>query len=118
MVIGERLKAIRLQKGMSQGDIEHRSGLVRAYVSRVENGHLTPTLETLEKFGRALNVKVYQLFYEGEKVRRAAVITRSTKRVSKKESRLLTHFRRVLSRVSPADRQLLLRLAVKMEERA
>lgn len=118
MVIGERLKAIRLQKGMSQGDVEHRSGLVRAYVSRVENGHLTPTLDTLEKFGRALKVPVYQLFYEDNKAPRNGAVKRAGRRVTKKESRLLRHLRRALSRVSPADRQLLLRVALKMEQGA
>jgi transcriptional regulator with XRE-family HTH domain len=118
MVIGERLKAIRIHKGMSQGDVEQRSGLVRAYVSRVENGHLTPTLDTLEKFGRALRVPVYQLFYEDEKLFRATTVKRDTRRVTKKEMRLMTHLRRALSRVSPADRQLLLRVALKMEQSA
>ncbi len=94
MVIGERLKAIRIHKGMSQGDVEQRSGLVRAYVSRVENGHLTPTLDTLEKFGRALKVPVYQLFYEDKKLFRATTVKRDTRRVTKKEMRLMTHLRR------------------------
>ena len=69
MVIGERLKNLRESKGMSQGDIEKRTGLVRVYVSRVENGHTVPSIETLEKFARALEVPMYALFYDGEEPR-------------------------------------------------
>jgi DNA-binding XRE family transcriptional regulator len=67
MVIGEKLKALRERKKLSQGDIEKRTGLLRVYISRVENGHTTPAVETLEKFARALEVPMYQLFYDGEK---------------------------------------------------
>jgi transcriptional regulator with XRE-family HTH domain len=67
MVIAERLKALREQKKMSQGDIEKRTGLLRVYISRVENGHTVPAIETLEKMARAMEVPMYQLFYDGEK---------------------------------------------------
>src|ERR1700747_3162487 len=64
MVISHRIRAIREQKHISQGDIERRSGLKRFYVSRVENGHTIPSIETLEKLARALEVPMYQLFYD------------------------------------------------------
>ncbi len=67
MLIGERLRAIREAKKLSQGDVEHRTGLLRAYISRLENGHTVPAVETLEKFARALEVPMYQLFYESNK---------------------------------------------------
>src|ERR1700726_4822348 len=66
MVIGNRLKELRESKDLSQGDIEKRTGLLRCYISRVENGHTVPAIETLEKFARALEVPLYQLFYDGE----------------------------------------------------
>ena len=66
MIIGDRLRAIREEKNLSQGDIEKRTGLIRCYVSRVENNHTVPAIETLEKFARALEVPMYELFYEGE----------------------------------------------------
>ena len=66
MIIGERLRALRDEKKLSQGDIEKKTGLFRCYVSRVENGHTVPAVETLEKFARALEVPMYQLFYDGE----------------------------------------------------
>ena len=66
MIIGERLRVFREAKKLSQGDIERKTGLLRCYVSRVENGHTVPNVETLEKFARALEVPLYQLFYDGE----------------------------------------------------
>src|SRR5215468_11357435 len=54
MIIGDRLRALREDKKLSQGDIEKRTGLLRCYISRVENGHTVPAIETLEKLARAL----------------------------------------------------------------
>jgi transcriptional regulator with XRE-family HTH domain len=42
MIIGVRLRELREQKQFSQGDIEKRTGLLRCYISRVENGHTVP----------------------------------------------------------------------------
>jgi len=66
MIIGDRLRALREEKKFSQGDIEKRTGLLRCYISRVENGHTVPAIETLEKMARALEIPMYQLFYDGE----------------------------------------------------
>jgi len=66
MNIGERLREIRVSKDLSQGDIERRTGLLRCYVSRVENGHTIPSIETLEKLARALEMPLYQVLYESE----------------------------------------------------
>lgn len=65
MNIGIRLRELRELKGFSQGDIEKRTGLLRCYTSRVENGHTVPSLETLEKYARALEIELYQLFFAG-----------------------------------------------------
>lgn len=68
MVIADRLRALRAlraEKQLSQGDVEKRTGLLRCHFSRVENGHTVPTVETLEKLARALEVPIYQLFYDG-----------------------------------------------------
>ena len=66
MIIGDRLRALREEKKRSQGDIEKRTGLLRCYISRVENGHTVPAIETLEKMARAFEVPMYELFYDGE----------------------------------------------------
>jgi transcriptional regulator with XRE-family HTH domain len=69
MVIGDRMRALREEKNLSQGDIEKRAGLLRCDISRVENGHTTPSIETLEKLARALDIPMYQLFYDGEETK-------------------------------------------------
>jgi len=67
MIIADRLRALRKARHLSQGDIERRTGLLRCYISRVENGHIVPALETLQKFAHAMEVPLYGLFYDGEK---------------------------------------------------
>jgi len=67
MLIGERIRLLRERRGLTQGDIEERTGLLRCYTSRVENGHTVPSLETIEKIARALEMPLYQVFYDGEK---------------------------------------------------
>lgn len=65
MLIGQRLRQLRELKNLSQGDIQARAGLIRCYTSRIENGHTVPSVETLQKYARALEVPLYRLFYDG-----------------------------------------------------
>ena len=120
MIIGDHIRAIREEKKLSQGEIEKRTGLLRCYISRVENGHTVPAVETLEKFARALEVPLYQLFYEGDtppalpnllKRRSAKEIAWGT---SGKDARVLERFRKLLGRATDSDRKLLLFVAQKM----
>ncbi len=66
MDLGRRLKELRSAQNLSQGDIQDKTGLLRCYVSRVENGHTMPNLDTLERWAGALGVELYQLFFEGD----------------------------------------------------
>ena len=123
MIIGDRLREMREEKKLSQGDIEKRTGLLRCYISRVENGHTVPAIETLEKMARALECPLYQLFYEGEEppklpnlLKRKAsdeIVWGSTG----KEARYLNKFRRLLGKTEESDRKLLLYMAQKMANR-
>jgi len=120
MFIGDRLKAIRESKGMSQGDIEKRTGLLRCYISRVENGHSVPAIETLEKLARAMEIPMYALFYEGEKPPGAKLALARNAHgfgANSKDFRTLSRFRRLLGRTSAQDQKLLLYMASKMASR-
>jgi transcriptional regulator with XRE-family HTH domain len=118
MVIGDRLKELREAKELSQGDIEHRTGLLRCYISRVENGHTVPAIETLEKLARALEVPMYRLFHEGE----AASSIRNLKLPKGSEewgstgkaADYLSKLRRLLAKMEPSDQKLLLHMATKV----
>jgi transcriptional regulator with XRE-family HTH domain len=123
MIIGERIRLLRETKKLSQGDIEKRTGLLRCYISRVENGHTVPAIETLEKLARAMEVPLYQLFYDGEE---PPALPNLPKRKSAddiawgsrgKEARVLGRFRRLLGRIDEGDRRLLLYMAQKMANR-
>jgi len=65
MDVGKRLRELREVKGLSQGDVERRSGLLRSYISRVEGGYTAPSLATLEKFAKALGLEPYQVLFHG-----------------------------------------------------
>lgn len=120
MVIAERLRGLRVKKRLSQGDIEKRTGLLRCYISRVENGHTVPSMETLEKFARAMEVPLYQLFYEGERPPKLpnSLKLKASERVewgrSGRSARILDHFRVVLRKLGDKDRELLMFMAQKM----
>jgi transcriptional regulator with XRE-family HTH domain len=120
MIIGDRLRELREEKKLSQGDIEKRTGLLRCYVSRVENGHTVPAIETLEKLARALEVPLYQLFYEGEEPPKLPnLLKRKTSDdivwgSSGKQAVYLHKLRKCLSKAVEPDRKLLLAMAQKM----
>lgn len=120
MIMGERLRTLREQKKLSQGDIEKRTGLLRCYISRVENGHTVPAIETLEKMARALEIPLYQLFYDGEEPPKMPNLPARKKGddvawgSSGKDARILNNFRRLMKRVSETDRRLLMFMAQKM----
>ncbi|MGC1383433.1 MAG: helix-turn-helix domain-containing protein, partial [Candidatus Acidiferrales bacterium] len=120
MQIGTRLKEIREAKNLSQGDIEKRTGLVRCYTSRVEHGHTVPSVETLEKFARALEIPLYQLFHEGEEA--AARRKRAEERIpgwgeTRRERHLFQQLIEALARMEPRNRDLLLTIAEQMVNR-
>jgi len=120
MIIGDRLRELREQKKLSQGDIEKRTGLLRCYISRVENGHTVPAVETLEKLARALEIPLYQLFYEGEEPPKMANLPKRTTADdiawgnSGKDARMLGQFRRLLGKTSEKNLRILLFMAQKM----
>jgi len=120
MIIGDRLRVMRGAKKLSQGDIEKRSGLFRCYISRVENGHTVPAIETLEKMARALEVPLYQLFYDGEEPPKLPnLLKRKTSDEiawgsSGKEAQFLNKLRRSLGKANDADRKVILFMAQKM----
>jgi transcriptional regulator with XRE-family HTH domain len=124
MIIGTRLRKLREEKNFSQGDIEKRTGLLRCYISRVENGHTVPSIETLERLASALEIPLYQLFYEGDEPPPLPNLSkrRSTEELvldaeQEKEMRFFEKVRRLLARISEKDRQLLLYMAQKMASR-
>ncbi len=120
VLIGDRLRAIREEKKLSQGDIEKRTGLLRCYVSRVENGHTVPAVETIGKFARALEVPIYQRFYDGEKPPQLPNLPKRNTAAdivwgaTGKDARFLTKLRRLLARTAAGYRKLLLSMAQKI----
>ena len=105
--IGVTIRTFRLQKSMSQGDIEKRTGLLRCYLSRVENGHTVPSLETLQKIASALDLPLSQFFSE-DTVREVPGLS-----LNEDEIRFLTQVQRYSAHLSESDRRLLLAMVRK-----
>jgi transcriptional regulator with XRE-family HTH domain len=109
--IGATIRSYRLQKGMSQGDIEKRTGLLRCYLSRVENGHTVPSLETLQKIASALDLQLGQLFSD-----QTVSHELSGLHLGEDEIRFLTQIQRYSARLSENDRKLLLAMVRKFAQ--
>jgi transcriptional regulator with XRE-family HTH domain len=121
MIIGEKLRVLREAKNFSQGDVEEKTGLLRCYISRVENGHTVPAIETLEKFARALEVPLYQLFID---INQGSGLPPTGKDAkddlfgrSGKERRQLAKFCSLLAKMTEGNRTLLLNTAQEMGRR-
>jgi len=123
MIIGDHLRALREEKKLSQGDIEKRTGLLRCYISRVENGHTVPAIETLEKMARALEVPLYQLVYDGQEPPQMPNLLKRNSSdgtawgSSGEDARYLRKLRNFLGKSDESDRKLLLHMTQKMARR-
>ncbi|HTV53656.1 MAG TPA: helix-turn-helix transcriptional regulator [Terriglobia bacterium] len=125
MLIGERIRKLREQKSLSQGDIEKSSGLLRCYISRVEHGHTIPSLDTLERFAAALDVPLYRLFFSGDEPpalpnlshRKSLEELAEEEGDSGSEARFLLKLKGFLERMVESDRHFLLDFAKKLASR-
>ena len=108
MKIGTTIRTFRLQKGFSQGDIEKKTGLLRCYLSRVENGHTMPSLDTLAKIAEALDLPISQFFAEDALSRQL-----NSQKLSDDELKFLTQIRRYSANLNDSDRKLLLAMVKK-----
>ncbi|SRR6266481_262192 len=121
MDIGYRLRSLREHKKLSQGEIEKRTGLLRCYISRIENGHTVPSVETLEKIARALEMPLYQLMYDGQEPPTLPP-NGGGKRSDEwgavgKDARFLRKLCQLVAKMNEGDRKLLLSFAEKMPQR-
>lgn len=125
MLIGQRIRQLRKQKGFSQADLQNASGLPRSYISRVEHSHTVPSLQTLQKIATALDLPLYRLFYEGEAPPPTLHLTprRTLEELAEEsstgglEAKFLLKFRRLLSRLTESERRFLLDVTKKLAVR-
>lgn len=114
MYLADRIRQFREAQHLSQGDVEQRTGLRRCYVSRVENGHTVPALETLEKIARALDTPLYQFFYPEDESPDVGALPRPARNDWASHGKGYRTFRKIqaaVSRMSMQDRRLLLAMA-------
>ncbi len=107
MDIGKTIRTFRLDRGMSQGDIERRTGLLRCYLSRVENGHTLPSLGTLARIASAMEIPLAQFFSDGELIEGTPTMTAD-------EVRFLARIRDHSKDLGDDDRKLIVAMVRKM----
>lgn len=123
MVIGARLRELREERNLSQGDITDVIGLPRSYISRIENGHAIPSLETLQRLVAALDIPLYRLFYTGEDKTNGLPAQRSLEELAKEpgpagiEARFLIDMRDLTKKLGGTERIFLMDLARKLASR-
>ena len=108
--IGEVIKSYRADRGLSQGDIERRTGLLRCYLSRVENGHTIPSLDTLSKIAGAMELPLSQFFSDSGHTNGS----KGLPQLSDDEVRFLSQIRRYSTNLNDSDRKLVLAMVRKM----
>ena len=117
LMIGERLRTIRESKNLSQGDIEQRTGMLRCYTSRVENGHTVPSIDTLQKYAQALEIPLYQLFYDGEEApKKIKGLDLDGSKMSNSERREIESLGRKFTKLKERDKGLVRLLVAKLAQ--
>jgi transcriptional regulator with XRE-family HTH domain len=111
--IGDVIKTYRSQRGLSQGDIERRTGLLRCYLSRVENGHTVPSLETLAKIAEAMDISLAD-FFPGTETPRDRETQKALGELSQDEIRFLAEIKKYSNTLSEGDKRLVLAMIRKM----
>ena len=111
--IGEVIRSYRGARGLSQGDIERRTGLLRCYLSRVENGHTVPSLETLAKIAEAMDMALAD-FFPGAETTHDRETQKMLGELSDDEIRFLSEIKRFSSALSDGDKRLVLAMIRKM----
>ena len=109
MNLGVSIRRIRQEKGLSQGEMQKRTGILRSYLSRVENGHTVPSLATLQRLASAMGVSLADFFAaEGEGASATAPIPSDT------ASQYLGELKNYLPQLSTQQRQELLEMVKEM----
>jgi len=122
MQIGAKFRELRLAKNLSQGDIQKRTGLLRTYTSRVENGYTVPSIGNLEKYAHALEVPLYRLFTDDDSVKvpklREPTDDNSSWGTRGKERDEFQTLAKAFSRMDEQDRKLLVSMAEGLARRS
>lgn len=113
MIIGDRLRDIREMKNLSQKEVERRSGLLRSYLSRVENGHTVPSLETLAKIAEAMEISLAD-FFPGADTPQDRETKKMLGELSEEEIRFLADIKKYSTTLTDDDKKLVLAMIRKM----
>jgi len=121
--IGLRLRNLRCRRGLSQRELQQKAGLMRCYISRLENGHTVPTLEILERLASALELPLYWILHVAEDPAGSGPTLDSDTEGSVQErmspdARFLRKLKSLWRRMTDYDREMLVLVAGRMADRA
>jgi len=71
--LGRRIKAVRVERGLTLKEVEARSGVSMTHTSQIERGKTSPTIGALEKLARALD-KTLPFFVEDRAVNDVSIV--------------------------------------------
>ena len=111
--IGQVIRSYRGDRGLSQGDIERRTGLLRCYLSRVENGHTVPSLETLSKIAEAMEINLADFFPAADSAQDRQM-RKVLGELSAEEILFLSEIKKCSTTLSDEDKKLVLGMIRKM----
>jgi transcriptional regulator with XRE-family HTH domain len=122
VIIGDRLRTLHKRKKLTQSEVARKTGLLRCNVGRLENRKAAPTVATLEKMAHALEIPMFQLFYDCEPSPKPVSLPRSRSTKDKgwgssgKDARMLAQFCHLFNRMSESDVGLILLIAKEMSQ--
>jgi len=62
VLLGRKIQAVREKKGMTQEQLEEKTGINAKYISAVERGQRNVTIKTLDKIAKGLEIELYEIF--------------------------------------------------------
>lgn len=107
MNVGPQIRKLRLERGLSQGDVEKRTGILRCYQSRIEHGKTSPGIDLLQKMATAFGVRVSEFLPASE-------IQPSSVTLSQGEKEFLIALAHLTKKFTPAMRVSIISLMKNM----
>ena len=90
--IGQRLKKVRLERGYTLKDVASESGYSKALISRIENGNVSPSINSLLKIAGALEIKPYDLFLPSKDAGPSIVLKSDRKKADMADGKVAVEF--------------------------
>jgi len=93
-MIGEALRLIRVYNDLKQNEMADRIGVSKSYLSEIENGQKSPTLEIIQKYSQEFSLPVSSIMFFSEEIPHAKLGEKIRLKVAKKVMSMLQFIER------------------------